>query len=373
MRERPGQRAGVAGPRVHHMSLISLATGGGYTLPMNSRATDEIARTAGRHTVDAAKALALARQVLEIEAGAISAVSARLGAAFVAAVELVLNCRGRVVVCGIGKSGHVGRKLAATLASTGTPAFFVHATEALHGDLGMITTDDVVIALSNSGETDELVTLLPHIKRAGAPIIALTGNEQSSLALAAHIRLDAAVDVEACPLGLAPTASTTAALALGDALALALLDARGFSAEDFIRAHPAGALGRRLVRVADVMRAGDALPVSPVTATLAQAIDEMSRKGMGMTVVVHPDLRVAGIFTDGDLRRCLSRVRDIGSVSVADVMTLHPRTVRAETLAVDCVDTMETAPKVSQLVVVDEDERLIGALHLHDLFRARIV
>ncbi len=323
---------------------------------------------------DPARALALARQVLATEAGAITALAARLGAPFVAAVQLVLECRGRVVVSGVGKSGHVARKLAATLASTGTPAFFVHPTEASHGDLGMITPEDVVIVLSNSGETDELVTLTPHIKREGATLVAVTGNERSSLAQAADLHLDAAVDAEACPLGLAPTASTTAALALGDALALAVLDARGFSAEDFARAHPGGALGRRLLtRVADVMRTGAALPVSPLSAPLAEAIVEMSRKGMGMTAIVDTDGRVAGIFTDGDLRRCLERVRDVAAVPVAQLMTTTPRMVTAERLAVDCVEIMETPPKVSQLLVVDGDRRLVGALHLHDLFRARIV
>jgi arabinose-5-phosphate isomerase len=340
---------------------------------MSIRASDQFARTVRLSGVDSGKTLALARQVLAIEAEAITALSARLGSAFVAAVDLLFGCRGRVVVCGIGKSGHVGRKLAATLASTGTPAFFVHATEALHGDLGMIVPEDVVVMISNSGETDELVSLLPHVKRAGAPIVALTGNEQSSLAQAAQVHLDAAVDAEACPLGLAPTASTTAALALGDALALALLDARGFSAHDFLRSHPAHAPGRLLLTVADVMREGDALPVTPIGASLVDAIDEMSRKGMGMTVVVDADRRVAGIFTDGDLRRCVSTMRDIANLKVADVMTRQPRKVRPQDLAVDCVETMETPPKVSQLLVVDDDGRLTGALHLHDLFKARIV
>ncbi|HQR11023.1 MAG TPA: KpsF/GutQ family sugar-phosphate isomerase [Casimicrobiaceae bacterium] len=329
---------------------------------------------ADRLAVEPARALALARDVLATEATAINALSARLGAPFVAAVELILNCRGRVVVAGIGKSGHIGRKLAATLASTGTPAFFVHPADASHGDLGMITSEDIVVMLSNSGETDELVALIPHLKREGARLVALTGNEDSSLAQAADVHLDAAVDVEACPLGLAPTASTTAALALGDALALALLDARGFSAEDFARSHPGGALGRRLLtRVADLMRTGQDLPRSPVTATLADAILEMSRKGMGMTAVVDGDGRIAGIFTDGDLRRCLDRIRDVAAVKVADFMTSSPRTITADRLAVDCVDVMEAPPKVSQLLVVDEQRRLVGALHLHDLFRARIV
>ena len=345
----------------------------GYTSSMKRGSKDEIANAGARIAVEPQKALRLARQVLDIESRAIAALSSRLGDAFVRAVEEMLNCRGRIVVCGIGKSGHIGRKLAATLASTGTPAFFVHATEAMHGDLGMITADDVVLMLSNSGETDELVALLPHVKRSGASIVALTGNEESSLARAAHIHLDAAVDGEACPLGLAPTASTTAAQAMGDALALALLDARGFSAADFLRSHPAGALGRKLVRVADVMRTGDALPVSPIASTLVAAIEEMSRKGMGMTVVVDDARRVAGIFTDGDLRRCVSRMREFTRVAVADVMTKSPRRVRADDLAIDCVEVMETPPKVSQLVVVDGDGRLVGALHLHDLFRARIV
>jgi arabinose-5-phosphate isomerase len=340
---------------------------------MNSRAPEAV--TSGKAVaVDAARALALAREVLTTEAAAITALSTRIGAAFVAAVELILHCQGRVVVCGVGKSGHIGRKLAATLASTGTPAFFVHPTDASHGDLGMITQDDVVIMLSNSGETDELVTLTPHLKREGARLVALTGNEQSSLAQAADIHLDAAVDTEACPLGLAPTASTTAALALGDALALALLDARGFSTEDFARSHPGGTLGRRLLtRVADIMRTGAALPASPLTATLGEAIVEMSRKGMGMTAVVDGEGHVAGIFTDGDLRRCLDGIRDVAAISVAQLMTRTPRTVRPEQLAVDCVEIMEAAPKVSQLLVVDAQRRLVGALHLHDLFRARIV
>ncbi len=345
--------------------------GDGYTRAVNSREQESVAAAGA---VDAGRALALAHQVLATEAAAIEALSARLGTAFVAAVAMILRCGGRVVVSGIGKSGHVARKLAATLASTGTPAFFVHPTEALHGDLGMITADDVVIMLSNSGETDELVTLTLPLKREGARIVAITGNESSSLAQAADIHLDAAVDAEACPLGLAPTASTTAALALGDALALALLDARGFSAEDFARSHPGGALGRRLfTRVVDVMRSGDALPTCAAGATLAAAIVEMSRKGMGMTVIVNADGTVAGIFTDGDLRRCLDRARDVAAVPVADLMTRTPRVVGPEALAVDCVDIMEAAPKVSQLLVVDPQGRLVGALHLHDLFRARIV
>ncbi|MEJ7669843.1 MAG: KpsF/GutQ family sugar-phosphate isomerase [Casimicrobiaceae bacterium] len=327
-----------------------------------------------RAGIDAVQALLLARNVLATEAAAITALTSRIGASFVAAVELLLYCRGRVIVSGMGKSGHIARKLAATLASTGTPAFFVHPAEASHGDLGMITPDDVVLMLSYSGETDELVGLIPHLKREGATLIALTGNEASSLAQAADVHLDAAVDSEACPLGLAPTASTTAALALGDALALALLDARGFSVEDFARSHPGGALGRRLLtRVADVMRTGDALPTSPATATLGEAIVEMSRKGMGMTAIVDSEGRVAGIFTDGDLRRGLERVRDVAATKVTDVMTRSPRTIGPEQLAVDCVEAMERIPKIQVLLVVDGEAKLVGALHLHDLFRARIV
>ena len=318
--------------------------------------------------------LSLARRVLAIEADAITRLAGRLGDEFVNAVALILECRGRVVVSGIGKSGHIARKLAATLASTGTPAFFVHPAEASHGDLGMITPDDVVVMLSNSGETDELMLLTPHLKRQGAKIIALTGNEQSSLAQAADVHLDAAIDSEACPLGLAPTASTTATLALGDAIALALLDARGFSVEDFARSHPGGPLGRRLLtRVRDVMVSGAKLPIVASDATLEAAIVEMSGKGMGMTAVVDDAGRVAGIFTDGDLRRCLVRRPDVSRACVADVMTRTPRTIGPDRLAIDCVDLMEAVPKVMVLLVADDEKRLIGALHVHDLFRARVV
>jgi len=324
--------------------------------------------------MDAAHLLSLARRVLAIEADAISRLAERLGDPFVEAVALILECRGRVVVSGIGKSGHIARKLAATLASTGTPAFFVHPAEASHGDLGMITADDVVVMLSNSGETDELLLLTPHLKRQGAKIIALTGNEQSSLAQAADAHLDAAVDSEACPLGLAPTASTTATLALGDAIALSLLDARGFSVEDFARSHPGGLLGRRLLtHVREVMVTGAKLPIVGSDATLEAAIVEMSGKGMGMTAVVDDAGRVAGIFTDGDLRRCLARRPDIARTRVAEVMTRTPRTIGPDRLAIDCVELMETAPKVMVLLVADAEGRLVGALHMHDLFRARVV
>ena len=322
------------------------------------------ARDGAPRTVDAERALNLARNVLDTEARAISALSARLSAPFVAAVDVMLGCRGRVVA----------RKLAATLASTGTPAFFVHPAEAGHGDLGMITADDVVVMLSNSGETDELLLLTPHLKRQGAKLVALTGNEKSSIAQSADVHLDAAVDAEACPLGLAPTASTTAALALGDALALALLDARGFSVQDFARSHPGGALGRRLLtRVADVMRTGEALPRVAHTATLAEAIVEMTAKGLGMTAVVDAQNRIMGVFTDGDLRRSLTRVAGATTARIADLMTKSPRTIGAERLAADCIVLMETPPKITVLLVAGDAGELVGAVQMHDLFRARVL
>ena len=318
--------------------------------------------------------LALARQVLTTEAAAINALRDRLGDDFLRAIDIIMSCRGRVVVSGIGKSGHIARKIASTLASTGTPAFFVHPAEAIHGDLAMITSDDVLIAMSNSGESAELLAIMPLIKRQGAKLIALTGNHDSSLARHADAHLDAAVDAEACPLGLAPTASTTAALALGDALALALLDARGFSAEDFARSHPGGALGRRLLtHVRDVMRQGAEVPRVPVDATLAAAVLEMSGKGLGLTAVLHPDGTVAGIFTDGDLRRCLGRVTDLQQATVAEFMTREPRRIAADKLAVEAVETMETPRPVMALLVVDPDGRLTGVLHMHDLIRAKVL
>jgi arabinose-5-phosphate isomerase len=330
-------------------------------------------RMTATSTFDAQRALTLAKQTFEIEAQALLGLAARQDDGFAAAVRAMLECRGRVIVMGMGKSGHVGRKIAATLASTGTPAFFVHPAEAHHGDLGMIAPGDVVIMISNSGETDELVALVPHLKRQGAAIVAITGNESSSLAQAADIRLDAAVDGEAGPLGVAPTASTTAALALGDALALALLDARGITLEQFRRTHPGGVIGRKLQRVSEVMRTGDAIPVTPAGAKLAEAIAEMSAKGMGMTIVIDRARHVLGIFTDGDLRRAVARGGDVAHLRVDDVMTRTPRTIGADRLAIDSIDHMETPPKVSQLVVVDDNGTLVGALHLHDLFRARVV
>ncbi|HMW62772.1 KpsF/GutQ family sugar-phosphate isomerase [Accumulibacter sp.] len=320
-----------------------------------------------------AKALDLARQVLRIEAEAVLALSERLDGAFLEALALILNCRGRVVVSGMGKSGHIARKLASTLASTGTPAYFVHPAEASHGDLGMITRDDVLIALSNSGESAELLTIVPIIKRQGGKLISMTGNCRSSLALTADIHLDAAVAQEACPFNLAPTASTTAALALGDALAVALLDARGFGRDDFARSHPGGALGRRLLtHVRDVMRSGSAAPhVRPET-PLAAAILEMSRGGIGMTTVVDEQQRVIGIVTDGDLRRAFARNLDLRTLSTADIMGRRPHTITPEKLAVEAVEMMENF-KINQLPVVDEESRLLGALNMHDLFQAKVI
>ena len=318
-------------------------------------------------------ALDLAKQVLAIEAEAIQSLAARLGPTFLEAVALLLNCNGRVVVSGIGKSGHIARKIASTMASTGTPAYFVHPAEASHGDIGMIARDDVLIALSNSGESEELLTILPLLKRRGARLIAITGNAGSSLAREADVHLDARVDKEACPLNLAPTASTTAALALGDALAVALLDAKGFGAEDFARSHPGGALGRRLLtHVRDVMRTGGDIPWVPDSAGFSEAMLEMSKKGMGMTAVLDAAGRVIGVFTDGDLRRTLAQVEDIKAARIADIMTRNPRTIGADKLAVEAVQIMEER-NINQLLVVTGEGQLVGALNMHDLFRAKVI
>ncbi|MEO8145228.1 MAG: KpsF/GutQ family sugar-phosphate isomerase [Betaproteobacteria bacterium] len=320
-----------------------------------------------------ALSLDLARRVLTIEADAVRALIARLDERFLAAVELVLACEGRVIVSGIGKSGHVARKIASTLSSTGTPAYFVHAAEASHGDLGMIQRDDIFVGISYSGESDELLQIVPLVKRQGAKLIVIGGNAASSLAREATVFLDAAVDQEACPLNLAPTASTTAALALGDALAVALLDARGFSAEDFARSHPSGSLGRRLLtHVADVMRSGADMPKVSDSATLKEAILEMSRGRIGMTAVLDSAGRVRGIFTDGDLRRTLERITDFATARVADVMSPNPLSIRPEALAVEAVEIMESR-KVNQLLVVDARGELVGALNIHDLLRAKIL
>jgi len=340
-------------------------------------------RTAGQSTADepaprggagaAPSALELARRVLQIEADAIRALMERLDGRFLDAVSLVLKRSGRVVVSGIGKSGHVARKMASTLASTGTPAYFVHPAEASHGDLGMVMPGDVFIAISYSGESEELLHIVPLLKRQGAKLITLTGNPQSTLAREADVHLDVAVAQEACPLNLAPTASTTASLALGDALAVALLDARGFSADDFARSHPGGSLGRRLLtHVSDVMRTGDGIPAVPLGATLGQAVIEISRKGMGMTAVVDDAQRIVGIFTDGDLRRGLEHDLDLRRTRIDEVMTRNPRTIQPGALAAEAVEVMERT-KSTQLPVVDGDGRLVGALNIHDLFRSKVV
>ena len=318
-------------------------------------------------------ALELAREVLEIEAAAITALIARLDQGFQCAVELILNCRGRVTVSGIGKSGHIARKVASTMASTGTPAYFVHPTEASHGDLGMVTREDIFVALSNSGETAELLAIVPMIKRQGAKLIALTGQPDSSLAREADVHLYAGAEKEACPLNLAPTASTTAALALGDALAIALMQAKGFTRDEFARSHPGGALGRKLLtHVRDVIGPVVDAPRVPDTATLSDAILEMSRGRMGITAVLDRDQRVIGIFTDGDLRRTLQKGVDLLATPIASVMTRGPRTISPDKLAAEAVQIMEQY-KVNQLLVVDAEQHLVGALNINALFKAKVI
>ena len=321
------------------------------------------------------RAVALARTTLQIEADAIVALHARLAHddSVGRAVALLLECKGRVVVSGIGKSGHIARKIAATLASTGTPAMFVHPAEAAHGDLGMVTADDAFIAISYSGESAELMAIMPVVKRMGGVLIAMTGKPQSSLAQLADVHLDISVEKEACPLNLAPTASTTVTLALGDALAVALLDLRGFKEEDFARSHPGGALGRRLLTpVHDVMRSGEQVPKVPVDASSLQALEEMTKKGMGMTAIVDADDHPVGVFTDGDLRRMFERVQDFTQVAIRDVMHAQPRSIAPGRLAVDAVAVMEQF-RINQMLVVDADGKLVGALHIHDLTQAKVI
>ena len=319
------------------------------------------------------QALALARDTLRIEADAVAAAGARLGAGFGHAVALVLAAKGRVVVMGMGKSGHVGRKVAATLASTGTPALFVHPAEASHGDLGMITPADVVLAISNSGESDELTVLLPVLKRMNVPMVAMTSRHDSSLGKHAAVWLDTSVAREACPLNLAPTASTTVQLAMGDALAVALLDARGFKPEDFARSHPGGSLGRKLLtHVRDVMRSGDAVPRVSQSATLMTLMREMSAKGLGASAVVDDQGRILGIFTDGDLRRLIEIGTDLRTAMACDVMHPNPRTVPQDALAVEAADLME-AHRISSVLVVDAAGALCGAVNTHDLMRAKVI
>jgi arabinose-5-phosphate isomerase len=322
---------------------------------------------------DAPRALQLGRQVLDIEAAAVQALSTRLDEHFLQALDLILRCEGRVIVSGMGKSGHIARKIAATMSSTGTPAYFVHPGEASHGDLGMVASQDVFIALSYSGESEELMTIVPIVKRQGAKLISITGNPSSSLAKVADVHLNAAVDKEACPMGLAPTASTTASLALGDALAVALLDAKGFNAENFARSHPGGSLGRRLLTlVSDIMRVGDRMPMVPEDAMLSDALMEISRKGVGMTAIVDAEQRVRGIFTDGDLRRTLERKLDFGSTPVRSVMSVNPRCISPASLAAEAVQLMEQY-NINQMLVVNDQQKLVGALNMHDLLHAKVI
>jgi arabinose-5-phosphate isomerase len=321
----------------------------------------------------APRALNLAREVLTIEAAAVQALIRRIDDSFLHALDIILSCEGRVIVSGMGKSGHIARKIAATMASTGTPAYFVHPAEASHGDLGMITAEDVFIALSYSGESQELLTIVPVIKRQGAKLISITGKPGSSLAREADVHLNGAVDKEACPLGLAPTASTTAALALGDALAVALLDAKGFGEEDFARSHPGGSLGRRLLtHVRDIMRGGDRIAAVGENAMLSEAVLEISRKGLGMTAIVDAHRHVVGIYTDGDLRRTLEKKLDFSATPIASVMSKHPRTIGPDALAAEAVQLMEQY-NISQMLVVDADNKLVGALNMHDLLHAKVI
>jgi arabinose-5-phosphate isomerase len=323
----------------------------------------------------ARRVLELGRETLAIEADAIRALHARLGDddSFVNAAQMILGCDGRVVVSGMGKSGHIGRKIAATLASTGTPAFFMHPGEAAHGDLGMVTAKDILIAISNSGESSEILDILPAVKRMGTRVIAMTGKPASRLAKLSDVHLNIAVDKEACTLNLAPTTSTTVTLAMGDALAVALLDARGFREQDFALSHPGGALGRRLLtHVRDVMRSGEAIPSVTPEVPLARALLEITQKGMGMTAIVDADGRPVGVFTDGDLRRVIERMHDFSNIEIRDVMHANPRRVRPEQLAVDAVAVMEEF-RINQMLVVDENDRLVGALHIHDLTRAKVI
>ena len=344
---------------------------GGQPRPPGGLA-DNPAMTLNRF-VQPERALALARETLHTEAQAVAAAAERLGGAFVQAVQLVLSGSGRVVVMGMGKSGHVGRKMAATLASTGTPAMFVHPAEASHGDLGMITVGDVVLAISNSGESDELTVLLPVLKRMQVPLIAMTARADSTLARHADWVLDTSVAKEACPHNLAPTASTTVQMAMGDALAVALLDARGFRPEDFARSHPGGTLGRKLLtHVRDVMRNGDAVPTVPLTASVTDLMREISAKGLGASAVLDDEGGIAGIFTDGDLRRLIEQGTDLRTAIARDVMRPRPRTVQEDALGVEAADLME-AHRISSVLVVNAQGRLCGALNTHDLMRAKVI
>ncbi len=313
------------------------------------------------------------QRTLRLEAEAVQALTPRIDAQFIKACELILNCRGRTIVTGMGKSGHIGNKIAATLASTGTPSFFVHPGEASHGDLGMITRDDVVIGISNSGSSAEVVTLLPLLKRMGIPLISMTGKPASPLALAASAQLDISIETEACPLNLAPTTSTTVTLAMGDALAVALLEARGFTAEDFAFSHPGGALGRKLLlKVEDIMHKDSEVPRVAATTPLSQALVEMTTKGFGMTTIIDTDNQLLGVFTDGDLRRSVDHGLDLSTALITDVMSANPRTVNGNTLAAEALGIMEER-KITALVVEDDDKHVIGLVHMHDILRAGVI
>ena len=345
----------------------------GYTSGMS--VTDEKPMLKAFDNKTAERALQLARETLQIEGDAIAALHARLATddSVGKAVAMLLNCKGRVVVSGIGKSGHIARKIAATLASTGTPALFVHPAEAAHGDLGMVTADDAFIAISYSGESSELMAILPVVKRMGSTLISITGKPGSSLAQLADVHLDVSVEKEACPLNLAPTASTTVTLALGDALAVALLDLRGFKEDDFARSHPGGALGRRLLtHVRDIMRTGDAVPAVQADTRLPDALLEITQKGIGMTAIVDDGGKPLGVFTDGDLRRMIEKVQDFSKVVIRDVMHLNPHTISPDKLAVDAVAIMEQF-RINQMLVTDAAGVLVGALHIHDLTRAKVI
>lgn len=315
----------------------------------------------------------LAQTVIETEASAVASLSSRIDETFVAACQLILSCQGKIVVLGMGKSGHIAGKIAATMASTGTPAFFVHAAEALHGDLGMITAEDVVLVLSNSGETDEVRQILPLLKRLGVSIIAMTGNSTSTLASHAEVNIDVGVHAEACPLGLAPTSSTTAALVMGDALAVSLLEARGFTTEDYARSHPAGQLGKRLLlNIRDIMHSGSEIPRVTSVASLSEAIVEMTKKRLGMVVITDTDMKVEGVFTDGDLRRALEREIDPHKTSVGEVMTPNGKTIHSKALAVEAVGILQKY-QIQGLLVVDDDSRLRGVLNFNDLLQAGVI
>ena len=340
---------------------------------MNARPPQDASSPSGDPAFDPQRALQLALETFDIEAAAVLGLKQRMNDSFARAVKLMLNVRGRVVVMGMGKSGHIGRKIAATLSSTGTPAMFVHPAEASHGDLGMIKPIDLVLAVSNSGEVDELTTLLPVIKRMGTPIVAMTGNAKSTLASHADVVLDSGVEKEACPLQLAPTASTTAQLALGDALAVALLDARGFRTEDFARSHPGGALGRKLLtHLSDVMRTGDAVPKVGPQATFGEVMRSMNLQGFGATAIVEGGSKLLGIFTDGDLRRLIEAGTDLRGKVARDVMHTHPRTVLVDALAVEAAQLMEQYG-LTRLLVVDENGQLLGAVNSNDLMRAKVI